>query len=52
MATRKAIRIHTDSGTMSFTISSAREYVADYRCSEDRVRRDIAADLEDILESE
>ena len=43
------LKLHTESGTLRFTASSARDYIADYLNSEDRERREIARDLEDWL---
>lgn len=46
----KKIVLHTEEGTLRLSVQEAREYIADYRNSEDRTRRGIAMDLEDLLE--
>ena len=42
-------KIHTGEWTLNFTRETALEYIENYRCSENRERRAIAADLEDML---
>ena len=46
----KTFRVHTDFGTSVFSLAEAREFVEDYRNSEDRVRREVAMELEELIE--